>query len=97
MSASSGQHEIPSPLGCDRCYAGPFESFLQMPEAARDLVRRNVNVIFAATPDALATVKGGDQRDRSLPKYGLHPLGYRLPSEHEAAAVRWVAQPGGRC
>jgi hypothetical protein len=28
-----------------------------MLKAARNLVRRNVNVIFAATPDALATVK----------------------------------------
>jgi putative ABC transport system substrate-binding protein len=59
-----------------------------MYEAARDLVRRNVNVLFASTPDAVAEAKSATS---SIPIVGLD-------FENDPVALGYVkslARPGG--
>jgi putative tryptophan/tyrosine transport system substrate-binding protein len=59
-----------------------------MPEAVRDLVGRNVNVIFAATPDAVAAVKSATT---TIPVVGVD-----LENDPVAKGyVKSLARPGG--
>jgi putative tryptophan/tyrosine transport system substrate-binding protein len=59
-----------------------------MPEAADDLVRRNVNVIFAATPDAVAAVQSATT---TIPAVGVD-----LENDPVAKGyVKSLARPGG--
>jgi putative tryptophan/tyrosine transport system substrate-binding protein len=59
-----------------------------MPEAAGDLVRRNVNVMFAATPEAVAAVRNATT---SIPIVALD-----LESDPVAKGyVKSLARPGG--
>ena len=43
VSASSGQHEIPSPLACDRCSASPFENLSQRQVSPKQSRIENAN------------------------------------------------------
>jgi putative ABC transport system substrate-binding protein len=59
-----------------------------MPEAVRDLVRRNVNVILAATPDAVAAAKSATT---TIPVIGVD-----LENDPVAKGyVKSLARPGG--